>query len=111
GNILADPLTSAWNTTNYTLGTFKTTAGAPNPAQAGAFTDSLIIAAKLGTITLPGVNTGLPAGSPTFSFGVGFRKSTAGQGSVTIEGTLRNPLPLPNGFTKNNVFFYRGLAG
>jgi hypothetical protein len=49
-----------------------------SPALAATFTDSLIVAAKLGTITLPGINTTLPDGSPTITFGVGFRKSTGG---------------------------------
>ena len=107
--ITQDPVNSAWNPVNFSLNSFKTTGPIVTPSSpplAGTFTDSLIVAAKLGTITLPGINTTLPAGSPTITFGVGFRKSTSGSGTATIEGSVRAP-----GFNKNNVFFYRGLEG
>jgi hypothetical protein len=108
-DITEDPVNSAWNPANFSLNSFMTTGPVvtpTSPALAGTFTDSLIVAAKLGTITLPGINTILPAGSPTITFGVGFRKSTGGSGTATIEGSVRAP-----GFSKNNVFFYRGLVG
>jgi hypothetical protein len=108
-DITADPLPSAWNTVNFTLNMFKTTGpvlAATTPLLAGTFTDSLVIAAKLGTITLPGINTMLPPGSPTLTFGLGFRASSGGAGSATIEGQLRTAP-----FNKSNLFFYRGLLG
>ncbi len=108
-DITEDPVNSAWNPVNFSLSSFKTTGPVvtpSSPALAATFTDSLIVAAKLGTITLPGINTTLPDGSPTITFGVGFRKSTGGSGTATIEGSVRSP-----GFNKNNVFFYRGLGG
>ena len=77
-----------------------------SPALAGTFTDSLVIAARLGAITLPGINTLLPDGSATLTFGVGYRKLTSASGTATIEGSVRAP-----GFNKNSVFFYRGLEG
>jgi hypothetical protein len=107
--ITQDPVNSAWNPGNFSLSSFKTTGPVVTPTSpplAGTFTDSLIVAARLGTITLPGINTILPSGSPTFTFGVGFRLSTSGSGSATIEGSVRSP-----GFNKNNVFVYRGLGG
>ncbi len=108
-DITEDPVNSAWNPVNCSLSSFKTTGPVvtpSSPALAATFTDSLIVAAKLGTITLPGINTTLPDGSPTLTFGIGFRKSTSGSGTATIEGSIRTP-----GFNKNNVFFYRGLGG
>ncbi len=109
GDITEDPVSSAWNPVNFSLSSFKTTGPVvtpSSPAPAATFTDSLIVAAKLGTITLPGIDTTLADGSPRITFGVGFRKSTAGSGTATIEGSVRRP-----GFNKNHVFFYRGLGG
>jgi len=109
GDITEDPVNSAWNPVNFSLSSFKTTGPIvtpSSPALAATFTDSLIVAAKQGTITLPGINTTLPDGSPTITFGIGFRKSTGGSGTATIEGSSRSP-----GFNKSNVFFYRGLGG
>jgi hypothetical protein len=107
--VTQDPVNSAWNPVNFSLNSFKTTGPIVTPSSpplAGTFIDSLIVAAKLGTITLPGINTTLPDGSPTLTFGIGFRKSTSVSGTATIEGSVRSP-----GFNKNNVFFYRGLEG
>jgi len=103
------PLTSGWNATNFALSSFKTTGPLVNPTsppQAGTFTDSLVVAAKLGTITLPGIDTVLPLGSDTIAFGIGFRTTGGAKGTVTVEGKLRNP-----GASINGLFFYRGLAG
>jgi hypothetical protein len=108
-DIAEDPVNAAWNPVNFALSSFKTTGPVVTPTSpplSGTFTDSLIVAARLGTITLPGINTTLPDGSPTMTFGLGFRASTAGGGTVTIEGAVRGP-----GFTKNSDFFYHGLAG
>ena len=101
-----------WNTTNYLLSTFKTTGpvvSGTTPLSAGTFTDSLVVAGKLGTITLPGIDTTIPVGSPTFTFGLGFRASGAAKGTVTIAGGLRDP-----GFRLQATdpdFFYLGLLG
>jgi hypothetical protein len=108
-NTPVGPQTADWNAANFQLISFKTAQPLVSPALAPTFTDSLVVAAKLGTITLPGINPIAPPIEDTIAFGVGFRNSTGGKGTVTIEGTLRSP-----GFTKpgtNTVFVYRGLAG
>jgi hypothetical protein len=104
--------TGSWNGTSFSLLSFKTTGPVvtpTSPPQAGTFTDSLVVAAKLGTITLPGINANAPPLEDTRAFGVGFRNTGGNKGMVMIEGTLRTPP-----FTKSgviSVFVYRGLAG
>ena len=97
---------------NFTLGTFKTSGAATTATgPAGTFADSLVVAAKLGTITLPSINTILDPTSPTVGFGIGFRiaAGSTAAGSVTIQGTEpASGFQLPG---TNANFFYVGLAG
>ena len=96
---------------NFTLGTFKTTAvlNLNDVPDSAAFQSSNVIAAKLGTITLTGLNPtprSFNGGSPVTTFAVGFRQSAATHGTLIISGVTQPPPPVAKG-----SFNYFGLGG
>jgi hypothetical protein len=95
-----------WSATNHKIGSFTTTApfSPVDPTDSASFSDSNVIAAILGNVTLSGVD--VASGNST-SFGVGFRASAgaSAKGVLKIAGVLESP-PF-----NNNKFDYLGLLG
>jgi hypothetical protein len=109
-DLTATPATSNWDTTNRTIGLFKTTAtfSASDVTDTASFRDSDVVAASLGTITIAGLDPNLPVGaatSGTIFFGLGFRSTGGSAGTASISGTPRTA-PFQSG-----AFRYQGLAG
>jgi hypothetical protein len=100
------PAASNWSATNHKLGAFTTTAAfdAADPDSSASFTDSTVVAAILGTVSLSGVNPDDPTAT---AFGVAFRTGAgaAAKGVVKKGGvTLAPP-------TADQEFRYLGLPG
>jgi hypothetical protein len=92
-----------WENT-FSLGTFKTTAvlNSNDVADTAGFADSDVVAGKLTTVSLSGLN---PAAGTHITLGVGFRNTGGSGGKLTINGALEAP-----GF-KQTAFNYFGLSG
>ena len=101
----------SYRTLQYRLERYRTSgpvATASSPPQAATFSQSLVVAAELGTVTIPSVNTQVEGLGGT-SFGIGFRASTGVKGTVTIQGTVESPgFSLP---ATGPDFFYEALEG
>jgi hypothetical protein len=110
---VASSFTSA---TLFQVGTFRTT-GTFDPndvARSASFSGSSLVAARLGAVTLSGVNTDINA-SAVVSFGVGYSGPTsntaANRGTLTV-GSLTPSARTPSTTaqpTGSSKFFYRGL--
>jgi len=87
----------------FSLGTFKTTAVFNNadPADSAGFQNSDVVAGRLTTITISGLNSQ----SAATSIGIGFRNSSGAHGTLTING-VTEPNP-----TVIGQFNYFGLGG
>ncbi len=103
-----------FGTTPFAIGTFQTT-NAFNPnnvVDSASFQDSIVAAAKLGTITLSGVNPAATPGSGVVSFGL-FQDGTGQHGIVTVDGSKTPLKPSPKPQTIGNPptsgeFYYEG---
>lgn len=91
----------------FTLGTFKTTAvfDPANVSATASFRDSFVVAQKLGTIAISGLDPIVPKFSISFLFGIGFRGSKGAGPTITVNGLAK-----PVGFTVGN-FIYADLDG
>jgi hypothetical protein len=91
---------------NFTVGSFTTTAMLSSDVlHSAGFQTSGIVAAKLGTISLSGLNP-TSLNPLVSSFGVGFRTAGGAAGTLKINGVVK-----PNPTTVAPNFKYGGLAG
>ncbi len=101
---------AAWNTTNFKIGTFKTTApfSATDVNDSASFLDSDVVAAMLGSVTLSGID---PTATDVTTFGVAYRTiaGTGAQGTVKVNGSATALTP-GTGATQGQ-FRYLGLGG
>ena len=104
--------TSNWEGT-FTLGSFTTTAVLSiNPAftQATAgFQTSDVVAGKLGSIVISGVEPTPSQSSDLASFGVGFQSAVTGSAATTF--TVNSVTDHVSNSALAGAFFYIGLAG
>lgn len=92
---------------SFTLGTFKTT-GLFDPSNIPAtasFSDSFVVAQRLGTVSIAGLNPILPASSNSFRFGIAFRASLGSGPVIKVNGVNKSV-----GFTDGD-FVYADLDG
>jgi hypothetical protein len=108
GNISTAPAAANWlSGSTFTLGTFKTT-GLFDPSNipvTASLRDSFVVAQKLGTVTIAGLDPDVPSTSTSITFGIGFRLSAGAGPTISVNGTPENP-----GFV-DGAFEYLGLAG
>jgi hypothetical protein len=106
-DVTVPPDATNWASTNRKIGLFKTTAlfSPLDPADTASFADSVVVAANLGTVSIAGLTSTVPASSQTITFGVAFRQTGGTAGSLTIQGTT-HAAPFQTG-----AFRYEGLAG
>ena len=89
-NILATTGATNWDAplagVLYKLFSFKTTGlfGANDVPDTANFRDSFIVAQRLGTMAITGLDTTIPTSSASFSFGVGFRGSVGAGPKITV---------------------------
>ena len=109
GDIAVSPFPgSNWlSGSSFTLGTFKTTGlfDPANIASTASFVDSYIVAQKLGTIVIAGLNPNVPSNSTSFHFGIAFRVSVGAGPIIKIDGLNES-----GGFAEGD-FVYVGLDG
>lgn len=102
-DISLPPVASNW-LGNHKIGSFKTTApfSASDVTDSASFVDSNVIAAKLGSVSITGIN---PATTNSTKFGLAFRTTGGSAGTLTIAGVSHVP-----GFVSGQ-FDFVGLPG
>ena len=108
GDIGVSPLpgTNWLSGSSFTLGTFKTT-GLFDPANVSAtasFRDSYVVAQRLGTIVIAGLDPDVPNNSTSFHFGIACRLSAGNGPTIKVNGVT-----VSGGFIGD--FLYTGLGG
>lgn len=91
---------------SFAIAVFKTTQpfSSSDVVNTAAFRDSNVVAARLGAITITGLDSIAPT-EVTSTFGVAFRDATGGHGTLTINGVLQSVN------TTIDDFIYLGLPG
>jgi hypothetical protein len=105
-NVSSDQQSGNWQGI-FTLGTFKTTAvlNINDVADTAGFQSSDVVAARLGAITLSGLNSTPLASANIVTFGVFSRHTGGTVGTLTVSGAVK---PSP---TTIGAFHYFGLGG
>src|SRR5206468_3658309 len=91
---------------SFTLGTFKTT-GLFDPndvADTASFRDSYVVAQRLVTVAIAGLDPAVPRFSTSFRFGIAFRASAGSGPVIKINGVNETS------FAEED-FLYAGLDG